>query len=507
MHEQVFLGMVASSVPPKKGMTSLIEDMMASGVRFVYFSPRNMRRSKAIAENMGIETDWNCAISLRPLDEPNTPDPHRMTSTYADWDVKARLPHGIAAIREHIRNVDNVPLLVSLFTDATAQTTMEMLKTLQEYGETVLCVGTSYRAANAGLFRAADLSLLQAGLPMSQPLTSLPRASATQLSAADIRFNSAIVGLCTALPLADVLNPGAELDDAQAVLIDLIREGRRLLLNAYQACAFALWAVCSLSLLLLLSSATPVSVPPTPNGVDVAWLLCVVLPLLAISLLSAPATPGLMRKTSPEKNADRNVTVFFKGRHAAYVLARALPTVVGAIIIYLYTFGVFVEAEDERWASECDGDGGPPAVVQIHWCKALEEQQSSEGVRRASGQAFDLCLAEFVLVCALQTLGFMHRTAPAMQERPWTVRAWQVCAALALLAQLAYTWVAAATRSSVGLLLQTPWEALVAGALWPFVVLAIGEVFIKRRDAALHGRYMTFLRLEFNTRLGMHSPR
>jgi hypothetical protein len=45
-YKQVFLGMVASSVPPKRGMSSLIEDMMAAGVRFVYFSPRNMRRSK-----------------------------------------------------------------------------------------------------------------------------------------------------------------------------------------------------------------------------------------------------------------------------------------------------------------------------------------------------------------------------------------------------------------------------------------------------------------------------
>jgi hypothetical protein len=45
---------------------------------------------------------------------------------------------------------------------------------------------------------------------------------------------SGIVGLCTALPLGDVLTPGGELDDAQAVLLDLIREGRRLLLNVYQ---------------------------------------------------------------------------------------------------------------------------------------------------------------------------------------------------------------------------------------------------------------------------------
>lgn len=37
---------------------------------------------------MGIETDWNCAISLRHLEDSSQPDPHRMKSNYADWDVK-----------------------------------------------------------------------------------------------------------------------------------------------------------------------------------------------------------------------------------------------------------------------------------------------------------------------------------------------------------------------------------------------------------------------------------
>jgi hypothetical protein len=64
---------------------------------------------------------------------------------------------------------------------------------LQEYNETVLCVGTSYRAPNAGLFRTADLSLLQGGLPVSQPLASLPDASPTQLSTGDILFNRCVV--------------------------------------------------------------------------------------------------------------------------------------------------------------------------------------------------------------------------------------------------------------------------------------------------------------------------
>ena len=38
--------MAASFVPPKRDIVALIEDVEAAGVRFVYFSPRNMRRSK-----------------------------------------------------------------------------------------------------------------------------------------------------------------------------------------------------------------------------------------------------------------------------------------------------------------------------------------------------------------------------------------------------------------------------------------------------------------------------
>lgn len=49
---------------------------------------RHPHHSQALAESMGIETDWNCAISLRPLEDSSQPDPHRMKSDYADWDVK-----------------------------------------------------------------------------------------------------------------------------------------------------------------------------------------------------------------------------------------------------------------------------------------------------------------------------------------------------------------------------------------------------------------------------------
>ena len=86
-----------------------------------------MRLTKEIATQMGIDVAWNCAISLRPLDQGEE-DPHRMVSTYGDWDVNAKLPHGLEAVRWHLEEVDNVPLLVSLFTDVTKNTTMQMVR-------------------------------------------------------------------------------------------------------------------------------------------------------------------------------------------------------------------------------------------------------------------------------------------------------------------------------------------------------------------------------------------
>lgn len=126
LHNQIFLGVLGSLVIPRQETQGLLSTLQDAGVRFVYFSPRNMRLTKEIASQMGIDVAWNCAISLRPLDHGEE-DPHRMVSTYADWDVNAKLPHGIESVRRHLQEVDNVPLLVSLFTDVTKQTTTQMV--------------------------------------------------------------------------------------------------------------------------------------------------------------------------------------------------------------------------------------------------------------------------------------------------------------------------------------------------------------------------------------------
>lgn len=103
---QIFLGVLGSLVIPRQEIRKLLDILSDAGVRFVYFSPRNMRRQKELAMQLGIDVAWNCAISLRPL-ESGEDDPHRMVSTYADWDVNAKLPHGIRDVRKHLQEVDN----------------------------------------------------------------------------------------------------------------------------------------------------------------------------------------------------------------------------------------------------------------------------------------------------------------------------------------------------------------------------------------------------------------
>lgn len=103
----MFLGVLGSLIVPRSDIQSLLSLLDEAGVRFVYFSPRNMRRQKELAIQMGIDVAWNCAISLRALDQGQEEDPHRMMSNYADWDVKAKLPHGVEAVRVHLEEVDN----------------------------------------------------------------------------------------------------------------------------------------------------------------------------------------------------------------------------------------------------------------------------------------------------------------------------------------------------------------------------------------------------------------
>lgn len=186
--KQVFIGMVTLQYQARPTFVRLIEELDKACIRFVHFSKENELRSRGFSEKMGLESGWNCHISLlneadyedentfitKPMrvklklnghgmrcwstpsvvassmgcnkdprnsfklslsPSPKEPDTCSEVSTAVQFDIanRAKLPKGIENMRAHIENVDNVPLLVSLFTDCTPSASREMLRIMQEY--------------------------------------------------------------------------------------------------------------------------------------------------------------------------------------------------------------------------------------------------------------------------------------------------------------------------------------------------------------------------------------
>ncbi|PVU92478.1 hypothetical protein BB561_003785 [Smittium simulii] len=162
---QIYLGMVTFCNEPKVDVCDVIEDLSLAGIRFVYFSESMGQQSKAFAERLGLETDWNTCILLsskdnieneeESFDEIDSPALvqnefiKEVGGYYEDHEIKARLPRGIEEIKAHLKNVDDIPLQVSLFAECSSKTTSEMIQVFAEYGEIVCVIGSMLGYGNS----------------------------------------------------------------------------------------------------------------------------------------------------------------------------------------------------------------------------------------------------------------------------------------------------------------------------------------------------------------------
>ncbi|KAG2460772.1 TMM94 protein, partial [Polypterus senegalus] len=292
---QIFMGMVSSQYQARLDIVRLIDALVNACIRFVYFSMEDELRSKVFAEKMGLETGWNCHISLTPNGDghgseipPSSPshagslhedihqdsrdegegalllDEERHSDLVSfqptDSDVpsfledcnRAKLPRGIHQVRPHLKNIDNVPLLVPLFTDCTPETMCEMIKIMQENQEVTCCLGSSVNFRNNILFLQSDLSIAL------DPLYPSRCSWETFGYAASTNFSSDTEGL-SPMQLSGLLNG--------------------------LACSFSLQQEESVSIAKLIQQfvACLAQLPPPINITDILWLSCFCFPLLSNS--------------------------------------------------------------------------------------------------------------------------------------------------------------------------------------------------------------------------------
>ncbi|KAG3240719.1 hypothetical protein PI124_g14387 [Phytophthora idaei] len=529
--DQIFLGMVATGVQPKQHTPDFIEDLNACGIRFVYFSPRNMRRSKLLAEKMGIETDWNCAISLRPLDSDG-PDPHRMTSNYSDWDVKARLPHGVEAIKRHLDEVDNVPLLVSLYTDSTPDTISEMISIFQENHEVVMGVGSSLKESNAPLFWKADLAVaLQGGVHafFDKPI---PHGKELPVfSDEDVQFSHILNTLACAFRLKSAPDDASNqekqhfgstdfTDNATtggtasvAHLIELIRLGRRMLTNFHQMSTFMFVSQLVIATIILASYAIPFPHVPQLTCASIFWLLWVLVPALSLSMLASASEKGIMKKT-PHKNEEFDMEEDLP-RLVAYFVGRHVPSVLLSIAVFECLLGFSLQA-----SNIADPNGfGSEKFLEYRWTDFVLDNELMTMTPRPAvvSAAVDRAEAGMLLMIGIcivtSSCGYLYRCESMFKLSPFRNIMWVATACLLLCLQFFLSMLRAGIVGADGVTLwhfvsqSVPWTFwVVTLGVWPLAILGIDEA-IKTHDKRHLVRYNKFLRMQFDTRLGMWSPK
>ncbi|XP_036398079.1 transmembrane protein 94 isoform X2 [Megalops cyprinoides] len=534
---QIFMGMVSSQFQARLDTVRLIDALVNACIRFVYFSMEDELRSKVFAEKMGLETGWNCHISLTPNGDghcdvpPSSPshagslhdDLHQDSRDEAegpllpeeeghsdltsfqptDSDVpsfledcnRAKLPRGIHQVRPHLKNIDNVPLLVPLFTDCTPETMCEMMKIMQENREVTCCLGSSANFRNSCLFLQSDVSIAL------DPLYPSRCSWETFGYAASSGMNGEGEGL-SPLGLSGQLNSLAcsvTFHQGESVsMVKLIEQARHTTYGIRKCFLFLLQ--CQLTLVIIQFLACLAQLPPPMNITDILWLSCFCYPLLSVSFLGKPPDSTVM-SVATGKNLDsipRKTQQYFLG---CFLLKFSLT-----VCAYLLGLGFTLQ-------EVCST--ALPANSNVS-CNILSSSSASDAPQWFSDLSNGLLLSQKVMAgfLALHTvvisLSYVHRSQPLWRKSPFSNTWWCLTVPVVLLGQVVQATVDFQLwqdrNAKVTFLLKNiPMKAWLLVSLSPVLVVLVNEA-VKLHEIRVRVRYQKRQKLQFETKLGMNSP-
>ena len=517
---QVFLGLVCLQFRPKQDMVSLIEDLYTAGIRFVHFTAENELRGKIFAQKLGLEADWNCFISLAPSLEENkalldnesefgSRDSSLSSSVLSVYNatmsnIRARLPKGIKNIRPHIKQVDNVPLLVSLFTDCTAETITEMIEIMQENAEVVLCMGNAWNHKNIDIFSQADISMSL--IPECLDLTNCTVTETCALSTSNSSQNAGAIShekvWPSPLELASYLNStSCQLcfnRDSDVSFLSLVSESRRILSSIRLALLFGLSASLSLSVMMLLSSLF--FLPPPLSGSQLLWFLVFMIPVMMLTFLATPPDQKALSLMPDKKKS------MFSDKWLITADFVFLFMSTGAILVLLFGLTLKEICTEDIANSSCnDFLGNRNETSGSPWNGWRGNSQQ--------GLLFAQNLVAFFTSLYLVALSirYIHRTHPIWKL--WRFISWQYVVVMLGVFLLQITYFAVSQSIDVHRLELTvisgpssvPVSVWCIGFIWPIIIIPLLEI-LKYVDKRKFFAVQTLLRLQFGTKLGMHSP-
>ncbi|XP_062605012.1 transmembrane protein 94-like isoform X2 [Saccostrea cucullata] len=403
-------------------------------------------------------------------------------------DNRARLPKGIENIRPHLESVDNVPLLVNLFTDCTPETTREMMEIMQEHGEVVICTGSNLNIENVDLFLQGDCSLAVEPL---YPVVCAKNASLMNQSGDNSLTPMAIAADLISLPCPLVY----KFRDNVGV-IQLITEARTFLLSLKNT--FYLMLCYHLSVTLIQVLASLLLLPPVLAPQHLLWLLIFIIPLLSLSMMGNAVDFRIMNNATVKY--PKTITKEMILQFLCYYCLRFLPAIIVCLFCYTFTLHSFCENVPPNFPHSCAIFSFGPQNSTVTWY-----EKYSGGLIVAQ----NILLFLLVLFFATISVSFVHWSDQLWQQCPTSNKVWSVAVITVLLLQCVFFACDIVIRSSgvpFTLSLGDVHPAVYGTGLpFPLVIIVINEL-VKRREVKLYSRYQKRRRLSFGTKLGMNSP-
>ncbi|KAJ8399770.1 hypothetical protein AAFF_G00408750 [Aldrovandia affinis] len=516
----------------------LIDALVNACIRFVYFSMEDELRSKVFAEKMGLETGWNCHISLTPNGDghcdvgPSSPshagslheDLHQDSRDEAegpllleeeghsdltsfqptDSDVpsfledcnRAKLPRGIHQVRPHLKNIDNVPLLVPLFTDCTPETMCEMMKIMQENREVTCCLGSSANFRNSCLFLQSDLSIaLDPLYPSRCSWETFGYATSSGMNGDDEGLSPmGLSGQLNSLACSVTFHQGESVS-----MVKLIEQARHTTYGIRKCFLFLLQ--CQLTLVIIQFVACLAQLPPPMNITDILWLSCFCYPLLSMSFLGKQSDSSVM-SVATGKNLDaipRKTQQYFLG---CFLLKFSLT-----VCAYLLGLGFTLHEMCSR----------PGSVNSTINCSHILTVSSAPDAPQWFGDLSNgLLLSQKVMAgfLALHTvvisLSYVHRSQPLWRKSPFSNTWWCLTVPVVLLGQVVQAtvdfqlWQDRSSKVNFSLR-DIPMLVWLLVSLSPLLVVLVNEA-VKVHEIRVRVRYQKRQKLQFETKLGMNSP-
>ncbi|EFO21753.2 hypothetical protein LOAG_06732 [Loa loa] len=261
---------------------------------------------------------------------------------------KAKLPSGINNIRPHLENVDNVPLLVNLFTDCDHFSCQRMIEIMQDYGEVVLVVGSSLNYFNSNIFSQGNCSITIE--PQHPALCSrkIPQNDSGLKKASAIA--TLLMGLCCDI----VVFPSQTMD-----LISLILFCRHQL-GAFRS-SFLFFIFSSITLTLQ-QTFTLLFLPNVLSLFQVFLFMVIYIPLLALSLLASPYGFGENHDEIAPKNVSSTPKRFIR-RAVIYFSINFLPSLVVICLIYYSTIVLSGKKYEHQRSCDCSFYAANHAII------------------------------------------------------------------------------------------------------------------------------------------------